>query len=132
MKNGKPIKVPLWLIVSLLCPIPKGEKRQEDRVADRPARGEPMAGLCQLEVLPWLIMTVVEMETVICEQAWPSTDKTQALPNLKGLQVHCGKSLLEAMTSPVEGRAKNQTTLFSAVYFKITIMFSLLSWTSNM
>lgn len=38
-------------------------------------------------------MTVVEM-VVICEQTQPSPNKAQALSNLRGLQVHCGKSLL--------------------------------------
>lgn len=70
-------------------------------------------------------MIVVETEVVICEQAQASTNKTQRLPNLKGLQVQCGKSPLKAMTSLAEGRAKNQTSLSSAIYFKIMIMCSL-------
>lgn len=57
------------------------------------------------------------MEAVICKQAQPSANQGQGLPNLTGLPVHRGQSPLEGMTSPAAGRAKNQNTLSSAVYF---------------
>lgn len=77
-----------------------------------------MAGLRSSRSCPHLLIrTGVEMKVVICEQAQPLVDKAQSLPNLNGLQVHCGKSPLREMTSPAQGRAKNRNTLSSAVYF---------------
>ena len=77
-----------------------------------------MAGLCSSRSYPsLLVMAVVEIEVVICEQAQPFVDKAQSLPNLNRLQVHRGKGLLKEMTSPAQGRAKNRNTLPSAVYF---------------
>lgn len=66
-----------------------------------------MVELCQF-ILPQLVMAVVDMAVVICEPTQPSTNKTQSLPNLKGLQAHYGKSPLKAMTSLAEGKPRTK------------------------
>lgn len=84
-------------------------ERQTDRQGESPWQRSASSRSC-----PSFIMTVVEMDVVICEQAQASPNKAETLPNLRGLQVRCGKSAQRWLHQP---RVKPRTKILCLLLF---------------